>query len=105
MVTYPKDWKECRLSNIVSMKSGESITAERIFETGKYPCFGGNGLRGYSENYTHEGNFALVGRQGALCGNVNIVSGKFFASEHAVVVTPLPGTDIKFIPNYSSNNR
>lgn len=79
------------------MKSGESITASSINQHGPYPCYGGNGLRGYTSSFTHEGDFALIGRQGALCGNVNSASGRFFASEHAVVVTPRSGTDIHFL--------
>lgn len=96
-MVIPKGWTKRNLKEIVLMKSGEGITAESISELGDYPCFGGNGLRGYAKDYTHNGDFALIGRQGALCGNVNFASGKFFASEHAVVVTPLKGTDIKFI--------
>lgn len=86
-----------KLSDVVSMKSGESITAERITYEGKFPCFGGNGLRGYTTTFTHDGSYALVGRQGALCGNVTFVSGRFYASEHAIVVTPKKDTDIKFM--------
>jgi len=79
------------------MQAGKNITAKRIHTTQsekyKYPCFGGNGLRGYVTNYNTEGTFSLVGRQGALCGNVNIVSGKFYATEHAVVTDGYGLTD------------
>ena len=84
----PEHWEICALKRIVSMQSGESITAESIEESGDYPVFGGNGLRGYTSAFTHEGNFVLIGRQGALCGNINYAHGRFWASEHAVVATP-----------------
>ena len=84
----PEHWEVCALKRIVKMQSGESITAEGIEETGEYPVFGGNGLRGYASTFTHDGHFVLIGRQGALCGNVNYGRGKFWASEHAVVVSP-----------------
>ena len=56
--------------------------------TGPYPVYGGNGLRGYTDRFTHDGEYALIGRQGALCGNINYAKGEFWASEHAVVVAP-----------------
>ena len=73
---------------VVSMKSGNFIDAVDIHETGDFPVFGGNGLRGFAKNYTHEGDYVLIGRQGALCGNVNFAYGKFWPSEHAIVCTP-----------------
>lgn len=85
----PEHWEIKPLKIVVSMKSGEQITAENIGEEGIYPVFGGNGLRGYTSNFTHEGYFPLIGRQGALCGNINYGKGKFWASEHAVVASPL----------------
>jgi len=85
----PVGWETRRLRYIVSMRSGTGITAEDIEEEGDYPVFGGNGFRGYCQEYTHEGSFVLIGRQGALCGNINYASGKFWASEHAVVATPV----------------
>ena len=84
----PEHWEVRRLKTLVDMKSGENITAESIYQTGEYPVYGGNGLRGFTKTYANEGDFVLIGRQGALCGNINYASGKFFASEHAVVVYP-----------------
>ena len=83
----PEHWEVRRLKTICQMKSGEGITAESIETSGEYPVYGGNGLRGYTSLYTHDGAFALIGRQGALCGNVHIARGNFWASEHAVVAT------------------
>ena len=83
----PAHWKVRRLKTLCSMKSGEGITAMSIEPTGEYPVYGGNGLRGYTSNYTHDGNYVLIGRQGALCGNVHIARGQFWASEHAVVAS------------------
>ncbi|MBA4374426.1 MAG: hypothetical protein C0402_16365 [Thermodesulfovibrio sp.] len=93
----PEDWDATRLVEVCSMKSGEGITSTNIDEGAQYPCYGGNGLRGLTSRFTHDGNYALIGRQGALCGNVLGVSGKFFASEHAVVVTALAKTDISWL--------
>jgi type I restriction enzyme, S subunit len=89
----PKHWEVMQLKRIASLKSGESITNENIEEVGQYPVYGGNGLRGYTKDYSHNGHFVLIGRQGALCGNVNYAHGKFWASEHAVVVSPIKPVD------------
>lgn len=62
-----------------------------------YPVYWGNGLRGYTDSFTHSGNYVLIGRQGALCGNINYAHGEFWASEHAVVVTPLEKCDYRWL--------
>ena len=81
----PVHWEIRRLKTLCNMKSGEAITSFAIEDNGEYPVYGGNGLRGYTSDYTHDGDFALIGRQGALCGNVHNARGKFWATEHAVV--------------------
>ena len=93
----PEGWEVVMLASISSMKSGEGITAASIDPYSRYRCFGGNGLRGYTSRYTHDGDYALIGRQGALCGNVVGVEGEFFASEHAIVVAASATTDIKWL--------
>ncbi|WP_416638112.1 restriction endonuclease subunit S [Pseudomonas sp. OHS18] len=84
---YPRHWTSQKLKYVASLQSGEGITSDDISDVGEYPVYGGNGVRGYTSSYTHDGTYPLIGRQGALCGNINYASGKFWASEHAVVVS------------------
>ena len=81
----PPKWKWVQLGHLFSMQAGKFIKASLINDEGLYPCYGGNGLRGYVDNFNVSGTFNLIGRQGALCGNVHLVSGDFYATEHAVV--------------------
>ena len=81
----PKKWKWVKLGAAFSLKAGKFISASEIKDSGAYPCYGGNGKRGYVDKFNREGRFPLIGRQGALCGNINLVDGKFYATEHAVV--------------------
>ncbi len=86
----PESWKWVRLGEIFSLQAGKNISAIEISDNQNsekiYPCYGGNGLRGYVSKFNTNGNFALIGRQGALCGNINVALGLFYATEHAVVV-------------------
>ena len=95
----PDGWSWARLRDICMMSAGKSKSTVQIksepFE-GSYPCFGGNGVRGYVDEYNQDGIFSIVGRQGALCGNINIAIGKFYATEHAVVTTLFDGIDFKW---------
>ena len=93
----PTHWDVLPIKRLAALRSGDSITSEKIEIEGDYPVYGGNGLRGFTNAYTHEGHFALIGRQGALCGNVNFASGKFWASEHAVVVSPTKPLSTRWI--------
>ena len=86
----PDGWAWCRIKDICQMNAGKSKAKDQIFPepfNNCFPCYGGNGHRGYVDTYNYEGKYCIVGRQGALCGNVNTAEGKFYATEHAVVVT------------------
>ena len=86
----PEKWGWCRLRQICNMQAGKNISANKIFSeqspSHHYKCIGGNGLRGFTDIYNVEGHYAIIGRQGALCGCVNIADGRFYATEHAVIV-------------------
>ncbi len=95
----PTNWAWARLRNICMMAAGKAKPANQIKATpfeGGFPCFGGNGIRGYVDEYNQEGTFSIIGRQGALCGNINTASGKFYATEHAVVTTLFSGIDFNW---------
>ena len=97
----PSSWEWCRISDVCVMQAGKNITADKIFseptETHPYRCVGGNGLRGYVAEFNTEGNHAIVGRQGALCGCLNVEVGNFYATEHAVVVSSYGNIHYKFM--------
>ena len=99
----PKGWVWTTLGEIFNLQAGKNITAKDISTKQDgihcYPCYGGNGLRGYVSNYNREGRFPLIGRQGALCGNVNEANGKFYATEHAVVVDTYCKTNVPWVIN------
>ena len=93
-------WKPSVLAATCDMQAGKFVSAANISERsqdGFFPCYGGNGLRGYAATYTHDGTYPLIGRQGALCGNVRLVSGQFHATEHAVVTTPKTTIDVGWL--------
>lgn len=84
---FYQDWNKKKLHEVCQeFQSGKFIKAEAINIDGAYPVYGGNGLRGYTTSYNYDGTYALIGRQGALCGNMNIFTGKAYFTEHAIAV-------------------
>ncbi len=65
--------------------SGKNITEEKISDSGQYPVYGGNGLRGYTNTSNFNGECILIGRQGAKCGNVRYFNGEGYMTDHAIV--------------------
>ena len=94
----PENWCWTTLGEVFTLQAGKNITAKGISDkqdtTYPFPCYGGNGLRGYVSSYNRTGRFPLIGRQGALCGNINVADGLFYATEHAVVVESYCNIDV-----------
>ena len=94
----PCSWEWTTLGEIFTLQAGKNITAKDISDKEdtehRFPCYGGNGLRGYVCCYNRDGRFPLIGRQGALCGNINLADGLFYATEHAVVVETYCETNV-----------
>lgn len=93
----PKTWDILSLKYMCTMQAGKNLISEQIADSGKYSVYGGNGLRGYYSSYNTEGRHLLVGRQGALCGNVHDVDGQYWCTEHAIVTTETKFSDIDYL--------
>ena len=92
-ITNSKNLTTNDLRDVLALKAGDFTAASDITDKptdgNKYPCYGGNGIRGYVAEYNQEGEYSLIGRQGALSGNVQYAKGKFKNTEHALLVTPI----------------
>ena len=92
-ITNTKSLKTKELKDVMILKAGDFTAASDISSIPSgdniYPCYGGNGIRGYVAQFNQEGDYSLIGRQGALSGNVQYAKGKFRNTEHALLVTPI----------------
>lgn len=96
------DWGQldmkCELGTICSrLSSGKNLPAKFVYQQGKYPVYGGNGLRGYTDTYNFKGECAIIGRQGAFCGNVRYFQGTGYMTEHAVVACATENNNTRYL--------
>jgi len=92
----PPHWAILPLNRIIRLRSGDFISRDDIDLEGSYPVYGGNGVRGHTEQFNTVGPIVLVGRQGAHCGNVHMAKGEIWVSEHALRCFP----EKKFDPDW-----
>ena len=81
-VSNPKGWEVKKFADAFKLKSGDGLSA-KSFINGPYPVYGGNGISGNHNTYNLDGEFIIIGRVGALCGNVRCVSGQFWLTDNA----------------------
>ena len=83
----PSNWKGIKLKYCLNLQSGKGITNEKFKDNAEYSVYGGNGILGKTDDFSHEGEHLVIGRVGALCGNVRLVKGKKWISDNALVAT------------------
>ena len=93
----PEHWSLMKLKYLGMMKSGDGIKNEQLKENGEYPVWGGNGLMGYTDIYNTKDNAIVIGRVGALCGNVRLVYSPVFVTDNALIYSITGIIDHKFL--------
>jgi type I restriction enzyme, S subunit len=95
----PTDWIVTTLQRLFAVNSGDFLSPGDLQNDG-FPVFGGNGFRGYFREKNCDSGTMLIGRYGALCGNVHIPTEPFWATEHAFRVRPLIEYHQPFVARY-----
>lgn len=93
----PKEWETPQLIFMCTMKAGDNLISNEIQQNGNYPVYGGNGIRGYYYRYNISTKVILVGRQGALAGNIHYIQKRIWATEHAIITKPINNVQIKYL--------
>lgn len=76
-------WEKQYFENCFKLKSGDNLTSKNMSENGNYPVFGGNGIAGYHNEFNLSGSNVIIGRVGALCGNVRHLTENIWLTDNA----------------------
>jgi type I restriction enzyme S subunit len=97
----PEHWESWPLRRCISIRSGDYINAFRIrteqSEQYSIPVVGGNGVMGYTDRANNDGATIVIGRVGALCGNVHLIQGSAWITDNALRITRINGFDAVFL--------
>jgi len=93
----PAHWRVKKVKHLAYIKSGEAIINSQLKDIGKYEVFGGNGLMGYYDKYNVNGKNLIIGRVGALCGNVRYIEDKKWISDNALILKLINEKYYRFI--------
>ena len=87
-ITNEKGWEVKKFPDCYKLTSGKNLTSKNIIE-GEFPVYGGNGIVGYHIDYNLDGDNIIIGRVGALCGNVRNVLGKAYITDNAFILSKI----------------
>lgn len=92
----PQEWKVIRLKTVGNICSGNSIKNNNSVYDGIYEIYGGNGFIGKCNQWNISGEKLIIGRVGALCGNIHYSNTKRFISDNALILSLTNNQFIKF---------
>lgn len=79
-------WEKKKFSELFKLSSGDYLNSKSIVK-GEYPIYGGNGIIDYHKEYNLTGDNIIIGRVGALCGNVRYISEPIWLTDNAFKLT------------------
>lgn len=80
------NWNTSKLKYIASIRSGSALPINNIKKDALYEVYGGNGCMGRADEYNTESPAIIIGRVGALCGNVHLIKTKKWVTDNALIL-------------------
>jgi type I restriction enzyme S subunit len=79
-------WEIKKLGEVIKLEYGKPLPKESRDESGKYPAYGANGVKCWSNQYYLDRQSIIVGRKGSA-GEVNLTDEKFWPLDVTYFVT------------------
>lgn len=82
----PDGWEWKRIEEVFTITSGKNLTKKDMDDEGRFSVYGGNGIAGRYNDFNLSGSNIIIGRVGALCGNVRLVNGDIWVTDNAFYI-------------------
>jgi len=93
----PEGWTSCRGDGLFEWSSGKFLPKQKQ-NHGPFPIYGGNGITGSHDKWLVDKRTIVIGRVGALCGNVFVTSGRCWVTDNAIFAKEVsPLVDLDFV--------
>lgn len=96
----PYHWKALRLKFVSTICSGSALPNDKLTIDGEYEVYGGNGCMGMTSCYNTEAPAIVIGRVGALCGNIHLINSPKWVTDNALVLTINNDASYEYIAYY-----
>jgi type I restriction enzyme, S subunit len=97
MAELPHRWCWCLGEQLFLWSSGKNLPAADM-RPGSYPVYGGNGIAGWHNEFNCAKPTVVIGRVGALCGNVHTTTGPAWITDNAIYASFVPsGTSLEYL--------
>ena len=96
----PFQWRSLKLKFISTICSGGALSSDQLTIDGKYEVYGGNGCMGRTSRYNTDAPAIIIGRVGALCGNIHLINSPKWVTDNALVLFINGGASYEYIAYY-----
>jgi len=83
---YEDNLHRVKVGSIAIIRSGKLLQKSKLLSEGPFPVYGGNGIIGYNDKAMEYGDSIIVGKVGALCGNVRYVQGNIWVTNNSLII-------------------